>query len=68
MVWLGLWLYVVVGELVALVALGDDEGIAQVRWLFGRARWWMPYVGAALFVVAWPMAAVALLLMPRKPT
>lgn len=66
MTWLTVWLYLVVGELVAIVALGDDEGAAQIRWLFGKARWWMPYVGAAVFVIVWPLAALALLVMPRK--
>ena len=59
------WIYLVIGELTALLALSDDEGAAQIRWLAER-RGWLPYVGAVLVVVAWPAAAPFLLLFPKK--
>ena len=59
------WLYVVIGELTALLALSDAEGAAQIRWLAQR-RGWLPYVGAIMVVVAWPAAAPFLLLFPKK--
>jgi len=65
MSWIVLWIYLVVGELTALLALSDDEGAAQIRWLAQR-REWLPYVGAVLVVVAWPAAAPFLLLFPKN--
>ena len=59
------WIYLVFGELTALLALSDDEGAAQIRWLAQR-REWLPYVGAVVVVVAWPAAAPFLLLFPKK--
>ena len=59
------WLYFVMGELTALLALSDDEGAAQIRWLAQR-RGWLPYVGAVVLVVAWPAAAPFLLLFPKR--
>ena len=59
------WIYLVIGELTALLALSDEEGAAQIRWLAER-RGWLPYLGAVLVVVAWPAAAPFLLLFPKK--
>ena len=59
------WLYFVMGELTVLLALSDDEGAAQIRWLAQR-RGWLPYVGAAVVVAAWPAAAPFLLLFPKR--
>jgi len=59
------WLYVVIGEFTALVALSDDEGAEKIRWLAQRGGW-LPYVGAVVVVAAWPAAAPFLLLFPMK--
>jgi hypothetical protein len=59
------WLYVITGELTALLALSDDEGAAQIRWLAQR-RGWLPYVGTVAVIIAWPAAAPFLLLLPKK--
>ena len=59
------WLYVITGELTALLALSDDEGAAQIRWLAQR-RGWLPYVGTVVVIIAWPAAAPFLLLLPKK--
>ena len=59
------WLYVVIGELTALVALSDDEGAAKIRWLAQRGGW-LPYVGTVVVIIAWPAAAPFLLLLPKK--
>ena len=59
------WLYVIIGQLTVLLALSDNEGAAQMRWLAQRGGW-LPYVGAAVMVLAWPAAAPFLLLFPRK--
>ena len=59
------WLYFVIGELTALLALSDDEGAAQIHWLAQR-RGWLPYVGTVVVIVAWPAAAPFLLLFPKR--
>jgi hypothetical protein len=58
-----LWLYLVVGEVVALLAISDEEGADHVHWLSRRTPWWGPYAGTAVFVMTWPIAAVVLVLL-----
>jgi hypothetical protein len=60
------WLYIIMGEFFVLLAISDEEGIAQVRWLAQKAPWWAPYVGAVIFVVAWPAAAPLSLLLHKS--
>jgi hypothetical protein len=60
-----LWLYFVIGELTVLLALSDDEGTAQVRWLAQRGEW-LPYVGVIVVATAWPAAAPLLLILPKR--
>jgi len=59
------WMYLVIGELTALLALSDEEGAAQIQWLAER-REWLPYVGAVVVIIAWPAAAPFLLLLPKQ--
>jgi hypothetical protein len=65
MSWVVLWLYLVIGELTLLLALSDDEGVAQVQWLAQRKEW-LPYVGAILMITAWPAAAPLLLMLAKR--
>jgi hypothetical protein len=65
MSWFFIWLYFVTGEFTALLALRDEEGAAQVQWL-AQKRWWAPYVGTMVVIIAWPAAVPLLLLLPKK--
>jgi hypothetical protein len=65
MSWVILGLYVVMGELTVLLALSDDEGVAQVQWLAQKGEW-LPYVGAIVAITAWPAAAPLLLMFPKR--
>jgi len=60
------WVYLIAGEITVLLALADDDATASVQWLAYRGRWWLPYAGAAAFVLAWPAAVTLVLLFPRK--
>jgi len=58
------WLYFIIGELTTLLAL-DDEAAVRVRSLAQKV-WWLPYGGALLVIIAWPVAASLLRLLPNK--
>jgi len=60
-----IWLYFVIGEFIALLALGDEVGAAQVQWL-AQKRWWAPYIGTMVVIIAWPAALPILLLFPSR--
>ena len=60
------WAYLVAGEITALLALSDEDATASVQWLAHRGRWWLPYAGAAAFVLTWPVAVTFVLLFPGK--
>jgi len=47
------WLYVVVGELVALLVLDDEVAAAEIRSLEQKGRY-APYRAAIMVVLAWP--------------
>jgi hypothetical protein len=60
-----IWLYVVIGQLIVLLVLDDEEGVTQFQSARPRG-WWAPY-GAAIFkVVAWPVAELLLLFLSRN--
>jgi len=67
MSWLLLvWVYLIAGEITAVLALSDEDATDGVQWLaLTGKRWWLPYVGAAAFVLAWP-AAITLIVLTRK--
>jgi len=56
------WFYLVLGEIVVLIALSDRDAAAEVRWYSQHAKWWVPYAVAVVFVIVWPAAALLLLL------
>src|SRR5262245_57349365 len=60
------WLYLLIGQAVALIALFDDEAMATLRKVARQVRWWVPYAGAALFIIMWPPATLFLLLLPGE--
>jgi hypothetical protein len=60
------WAYLVAGEITALLALADEETSTHVQWLAYRRSWWLPYAGAAAFVIAWPAAVTLVLFYPKK--
>jgi hypothetical protein len=60
------WAYLVAGEITALLALTDEAATASVQWLAYRGSWWLPYAGAAAFVLAWPIAVTFVLLFPSN--
>ena len=65
MSWEFFLLYFVIGELTVLLALSDDEGMEQVRWLSQRGEW-LPYAGAIVVVTAWPAAAPLLVTLAKR--
>jgi hypothetical protein len=52
------WLYIVIGEFLVLLAVSDEDGVAEVQWLAHKAPWWAPYAGAVIFVVACSSSSV----------
>jgi hypothetical protein len=65
MSWEFFLLYFVIGELTVLLALSNDEGMEQVRWLAQRGEW-LPYAGVIVVVTTWPAAAPLLVMFAKR--
>jgi hypothetical protein len=63
---LAVWLYMISGEVVALLALFDHDVVVLIRSVGKSVRWWIAFAGAVIFVGTWPIASLLLLLLPKR--